>query len=246
MAQRQISAVFFYAQHTTSNHAHINRKEGITMANRKTTISPVWVTTHSDGTKLDGLQSISTSVLSNPLCQARRKCPDSICAHCYAETLCKCRTTLDEHLADNAEILSARLLTEEEAALVPIHSLYARIESFGDVRDVMTARNYIRIIRNHPFQHFGIWSKNPNLWAQAFDAEGKPSNCTYVHSSMYLNKRENPGYWFIDHVFTVWTPEVYDAEIRGTETECAGLSCLKCLKCYKKDMMPFYIDERKR
>ena len=47
----------------------------------------VWVTNHSEGTKMEGIQSISTSCLANPICEARKKIKGSICEKCYADTL---------------------------------------------------------------------------------------------------------------------------------------------------------------
>ena len=211
----------------------------------------IWVTMHSDGTKLEGIQSISTSVLVNPICQHRRGICGGICEKCYANALCQMRHSLDNHLVDNMEILSTRLLTKAEASAVPITTLYARIESFGDVRNVIQARNYIRIIRTHKLSRFGIWSKNWYIWYAAFLKEGKPRNCTFVLSSMFLNVRmEVPERMkpYVDHVFTVWTKDKYEALWRGGNTACAGIRCLSCLKCYTKTgkKVPFYIDELKR
>ena len=208
----------------------------------------IHVTKHTDGTKMDGIQSISTSVLQNPICQARRKCEGSICAKCYANSLCKMRKSLEEHLAENMTKLSSRLLTRQEAALVPGSSIIARIESFGDVANVTQARNYIRIIRQHPGSKWGVWSKNWGIWHAAFKAEGKPRNCTFVLSSPELNKRADVPEMmksYVDHVFTVWDREAYDRLFRGGKTECAGIQCMKCQKCYKK-RSSFYIDERVR
>lgn len=211
-------------------------------------IMQIHVTMHTDGTKMDGIQSISTSVLKNPICQARRKCPDSICAKCYANTLCKMRKNMEVHLAENFDKLSSRLLTRQEAALVPVSTLIARIESFGDVATVTQARNYIRIIRAHQCSRWGIWSKNWGIWHAAFLQDGKPRNCTFVLSSTELNHRADvPERMreYVDHVFTVWDRKTYDAMFKGGKTECAGIQCMKCQKCYKK-RTSFYIDERLR
>ena len=208
----------------------------------------IWVTTHSDGTKMEGIQSISTSCLANPICEARRKIEGSVCQKCYADSLGKMRKSLTKHLVDNMDILSKALLPERIAALVPISTVIARIESFGDVMNVTQARNYIRIIRTHKATKFGIWSKNLNLWGQAFEAEGKPRNCTYVHSSAMV---DIPDFilprWrkYVDHVFTVWSHDIYDANYKGTPSECAGIRCMNCLKCYKRGGQ-FYINERLR
>ena len=209
----------------------------------------IHVTKHSDGTKMHGIQSISTTSLCNPICRKRKTLCTGICAHCYADALCKLRHTLDTHLQQNYETLTRGLLTRKEAAAVPVTSSIARIESFGDVGNVTQARNYIRIIKAHPRIRFGIWSKNWGIWLAAFKAEGKPTNCTYVHSSREINiadtidPRMKP---YVDHVFTVWDKKTYpDVIKKSPRTECAGLSCINCRKCYRKNTA-FHINERLR
>lgn len=209
----------------------------------------IHVTEHNKASKMAGIQSVGTTSLVNPICQKRKELCDGICAHCYADRICKMRTSLEKHLAQNYEKLTSRLLTPSEAAAVPVTSLIARIESFGDVANVIQARNYIRIIRAHKWIRFGIWSKNWGIWMAAFKKEGKPKNCTYVYSSMHLNMQDGiyPGMRkYVDHVFTVWEKEFYPHVIKGNpDSECAGLSCAQCQKCYKKDG-PYYINERLR
>lgn len=207
----------------------------------------IHVTNHSKGTKMDGVQSIGTSSLNNPICKKRKEVCGGVCAHCYAAALCKFRTTLQHNLEDNYRQLTARLLTPKEAAAVPVTSLIARIESFGDVANVIQARNYIRIIRAHNWIRFGIWSKNWGIWHAAFKLEGKPKNCTFVLSSMHLNQPVDAHPMmkkYVDHVFTVWTKDQYE-KFEGGPTECAALSCAKCQKCYRKGGS-FEINERLR
>lgn len=208
----------------------------------------IHVTFHSDGTKMQDIQSISTPCSCNGICLFRQHCDGSICKACFAKKLMEYRLNLEEALKPNFDLLTSRLLTRDEAAAVAIYTEIGRIESFGDVANVTQARNYIRIIRTHKRTQFGIWSKNWGIWYAAFLKEGKPRNCTFVLSSMFLNKRaEVPERMkpYVDHVFTVWEPKLYDAQFPGTATECAGLSCMKCRKCYKRGGS-FYIDERKR
>ena len=218
------------------------------MANRSQFMS-IHVTNHSDNTKMAGIQSIGTTSLCNPICQKRKEQCDGVCAHCYADSLCKMRKSLNVHLVENYEKLTSRLLTPAEAAAVPVTSLIARIESFGDVANVIQARNYLRIIRAHKWIQFGIWSKNWGIWLAAFKKEGKPKNCTYVHSSMCLNAVDGvyPDMQkYVDHVFTVWDKELYPQVIeKNPASECAGLSCSQCQKCYRKNSI-YYINERLR
>lgn len=212
-------------------------------------MTAIHVTRHSDGTKMQGIQSIGTTSLVNPICRKRKEVCGGICEHCYADALCKCRRSLNDHLRDNFRALNARLLTAKEAKAVPVSSAIARIESFGDVASVTQARNYLRIIKAHPDIRFGIWSKNWGIWLAAFKKEGKPKNCTYVHSSGQVNipdsidpRMKN----YVDHVFTVWDKKTYPGVIaKKPRTECAGLSCMECRKCYRKNTS-YYINERLR
>ena len=206
----------------------------------------VWVTMHSDGTKMHGIQSISTAVTCNPFCAVRRANGESVCAHCYAETLCKMRKSMREHIEDNYRILNERLLTEDECRRIPLVTRIVRIESFGDVSSVLQALNDIRIIRANDDLTFGIWSKNWNFWRQAFDIEGKPENCTFVLSSLRLNEPvmvPESMRKYVDHVFTVYDKEHYVFE--NTPHHCAGVQCRTCLKCYRKGTS-FHIAEKLR
>ena len=210
----------------------------------------VWVTDHTKGTKLAGIQSINTSVVLNPICQKRSKNPNSVCAKCYAENLLRMRKALAEHLEENTHILTMPM-NDIQIATVPVSSYFVRIESFGDVANVEQCKNYIRIINAHPMQQFGAWTKNIGLWARAFEELGKPANLSMVFSSPRVNERGKvePKYrkW-IDHRFTVWTKAEYERRrFAGGCTACAGISCIsQCgCKCYKKDTS-FDIDEQLR
>lgn len=211
----------------------------------------IHVTTHtskkgSNMNKMDGIQSVSTSVKLNPICKFRAQCGNSVCAHCYASKLVGYRRKLAECLETNHEILNNHLLSETEAMQVEFTTALGRIEAFGDVASVTCARNYIRIIRANPETKFGIWTKNCGIWLAAFHKEGKPDNTTFVVSSPRLNEPvEIPELIrpYVDHVFTVWDKEHYT--FGNTETECAGLCCRKCRKCYRKETS-FYINEKLR
>lgn len=207
----------------------------------------IHVTHHSKGTKMDGFQSIGTTSLCNPICRKRKGVCGGVCEKCYADALCRFRGSLNKNLTENYQNLTSRLMTKKEAALVPVTTAYARIESFGDVASVIQARNYLRIIKAHRAIHFGIWSKNDGIWHAAFKAEGKPRNCTYVHSSMEVNKIDPIKEWmkqYTDHIFTVWSKDRY-SQFEGGNTECAGIRCRTCLKCYKKGTS-YHINEKLR
>ena len=63
------------------------------------------ITKHTDGTKMDLMQSISTNCLCNKRCIARSKNPATICSHCYANTAEKRFSGLNKNTTENAEML---------------------------------------------------------------------------------------------------------------------------------------------
>ena len=125
---------------------------------------------------------------------------------------------------------------------------YLRIESFGDIANVIQARNYIRIIKAFPEKRCAIWSKNILIWKEAFDLEGKPKNTTYIHSSGTVNKIDDidkEKYSFVDHVFTVFDKNY--VKKNNIVINCGGKKCLECIKarknCYFRNNT-FYINEQ--
>lgn len=203
-------------------------------------VQMVKVTQHSSGSKMEGFVSVNSSALVNPICNARRTVKGSVCEKCYAKNLLNLRKGLADNTATNGRILQEYLLSEYAWSFLPVNTLYARIESFGDVANVTQARNYIRIIKAHPMTTWGIWSKNADIWAEAFKLEGKPTNCTYVHSSMMIGIIDSiPDCIseYTDHVFTVFPRKTVQP------INCGGTHCMTCLKCYHKGT-DFDISER--
>lgn len=200
------------------------------------TLARIHLTMHDSEHKLAGIQSLSTSVLENPICQARRKVKGSVCEKCYAAHLVAYRKNLNNCLIRNYKILTDHLLDKREAASCQFMTALGRIESFGDVSCVTHARNYIRIERANPQTRFVIFSKNLEIYHEAFELEGKPRNTTFVYSSPNVNEiAEIPAKYedMVDHVFTVHDKAHY-TEYRGTPSECNRLRCLKCQKCWKR------------
>jgi len=210
-------------------------------------VSCLWIVNHYKR-KLEGISSISSSVHDNCKCAAWRKVKDCICQLCYAFNQQAYQTGLKEHNIINGLILRNVLLPVKAFKALTIVFPYLRIESFGDVANVIQARNYIRIIKAFPRKRCAIWSKNLEIWKQAIDAEGKPDNTTFVFSSPYLNKQVSrtilERYSFIDHIFTVYTKKY--AKEHNITINCGGRKCLECIRkkinCYfRNDTL--YINE---
>ena len=193
--------------------------------------SPVYVSDYMTG-KMAGVPSISTSVLYNPICESRRKCGDSICAHCFAAATLNQYKAAGAHAKENFELLTSRILEKSE---LPIFGnvRFVRIESFGDVANETQAVNYANIALNNPGVIFGWWTKNVKIVAAAFDSiGGKPSNVILIESSEKVNVEKAPSSEYVDKVFTVYDKK-YIRE-NGVEINCGARSCVACQRCYTK------------
>lgn len=218
--------------------------------NARRLVSCLWIV-HHNARKLAGIDSISSSVHDNCICAAFRKLKDCICAKCYAFNQQAFQTGLREHNIINGIILRNVLIPVSAFKALAFIYPYIRIESFGDVANVIQARNYLRIIKAFPGKRCAIWSKSAAIWDKAIKEEGKPANTTFVLSSPYLNKPiaktilEN--FPFIDHVFTVYTKSY--ARKNNIVINCGGRKCLDCIlkgkACYFRNT-EFYINELKK
>lgn len=212
-------------------------------------IRALWIVNHN-ANKLQGISSISSSVHDNFFCKCRQDIENCICQYCYAYNQQSYQTGLKEHNIINGLVLRNVLIPVEYFRMLVILFPYLRIESFGDVANVIQARNYIRIIKAFPEKRCAIWSKNIMIWKQAFDIEGKPGNTTFVFSSSFLNRPESERarkYWFVDHVFTVFTKKY--AKEHNININCGGRKCLECIlagkACYHRGT-DFEINELKK
>lgn len=199
----------------------------------KLSVGTVKVSTGMTG-KMRGIESLSTSTDTNPICQARRNCKGSVCEHCFAHRTLSMYKQSREAYAQNGEVLANHLLSKREAGFIRFSTALGRIESFGDVANVIQARNYIRIVRGNPQTMFGAWTKNPEIWDEAFAIEGKPRNLSMVVSSMWLNKELDASKLpaWVDYTFTVYTKE-YIKE-HDVFINCGARSCSTCHRCYDR------------
>ena len=213
-------------------------------------VKHVWIVNHMKR-KLEGICSISSSVHDNCNCARWRKLKDCICKYCYAYNQQAFQTGLREHNILNGFILRNILIPVSAFKKLVLIFPYLRIESFGDVANVVQARNYIRIIKAFPGKRCAIWSKNLAIWKQAFAIEGKPENTTFVYSSPYINVKVSEtildDHPYIDHIFTVFTKAF--AKKHNIVINCGGRKCLDCIikkiNCYFRGG-PLYINELKK
>lgn len=191
------------------------------------------ITTKHTG-KMSGMQSLSTSVLLNPICKERSKDPDSICAHCYAARMAKAYKGLNKVLADNTDVLTSRIIPDNELPI--INAAYFRFEAFGDISSENQIRNYFHIAAKNPDTKFALWTKNPHIIKKAIEGGGceKPSNLIIIFSSAIVNKPTLDAmdrYGFIDKVFTVYDK----AHAADVTINCGSRKCIECRRCYSRN-----------
>ena len=202
----------------------------------------LWETTHTG--KMKGIKSIGTSCADNKFCIKRRQNGLSICSHCYADTYMKMRQALKDHLADNAYVLTSKLL---EGRDIPVtNDLIYRFESFGDLQNATQLENYVVIAEQNEYTRFALWTKNIWFLDEVFNKKGikKPSNMRIVVSSPMLNKPmelDRKRYWMVDKVFTVYDKKFIKEH--NVEINCGSRNCLGCKKCYVDEDV-FYINEK--
>lgn len=182
--------------------------------------------------KMEGMWSLSTSCKQNPYCIERSKIPGSICEKCYAQNMMKMYKQLDPCMRKNGEILSSRILNEDELPILNV--AFFRFEAFGDLINDTHVINYFNICKLNPDTHFALWTKNPKLIASAINkGHEKPSNLQVVLSSPFINTKAICRLKFVDKIFTV-----YDRQFiiqNNIETNCHGKDCLKCKLCYQNN-----------
>ena len=193
--------------------------------------SPVCVSDDMSG-KMEGIPSVSTSCLNNPICLARMQQGDSICAHCFAETTLKRYKDCGKNCLSNTVLLTSSILPDNLLPHFPNVSI-VRIESFGDVANVTQAINYANMCRVNPLVTFAWWTKNVSIVAAAFDQVGKPDNVILIESSPKVNNKIQPSSHYVDKVFTVYSKE-YIIE-HNIDINCGARCCATCRNCYRKD-----------
>lgn len=194
--------------------------------------------------KMLGKRSLSTSVVENPICKQRRLNGNSVCAKCYAAKMLNGIYKKDSGcFVKNFELLQKPLKT---VPIFPKHWKDFRFEAFGDIASETQFHNYCLIARANPNVTFAIWSKNLWIMDRVFKYESKPKNLIIIQSSVSVNKAEEPKYWFVDKVFTVYSDRETAKEL-GVKINCEAKRthkrCADCNKCYNLKNKTKYINE---
>lgn len=182
--------------------------------------------------KMDGMASLSTSVIENPICRARAKVPGSICKECFATAMFKrYGDSFSDCFRKNTEVLTNIIIPVEEWPVV--NYAYFRLESFGDLQNVNQVINYFNFAKANKRTTFALWTKNPEFIRKAIEAgHKKPKNLIIIQSSCFINKTDEAAGDFIDKVFTVYDKETIKEN--NVAINCGARNCLKCRRCYTK------------
>lgn len=196
--------------------------------------------------KMSDLYSISTSPLCNDLCMKRAENKDCICHYCYSQNMNKFMKTLRENLIKNTDILTTRILSDEEIPYINAPLGMFREEAFGDLVNEIQVVNYFSFARLNPHCKVALWTKNPWIIESAIKKYNliKPENLRIIGSSYFLNTPMTAfykRYWFIDNVFTVYTKK-FIAE-NHIVINCGGKSCASCRACYDGTHASYEINE---
>lgn len=188
--------------------------------------------------KMQGMISLSTSVLLNTYCQTHCKVDNSICQHCYAARMNKMYKGLENVTAANTKALTENIIPVN--AWPMINACYIRLEAFGDLNNVTQVINYFNFCKANKQAKIALWTKNPNLIDQAIKAgHKKPNNLVIIVSSLFLNTISNYNYDFIDKVFTVYDK----GHAKQVNINCGARNCLTCNRCYHRTKNIEYINE---
>jgi hypothetical protein len=155
--------------------------------------------------KLEGLEAISTSPLDNEYCQRMSAGGVGICEHCYSCSMLNgLRKNCRPAWKRNGEILSSRILSDDEIAQIKFKSDIIRFNAHGELINEIHFKNLVNIARLNPKRTFALWTKRVSL-VQSVDKE-KPHNLIIIKSSVQLNKAEPLPRGF-DKVFTVFNKD---------------------------------------
>ena len=198
----------------------------------------VYITQYHTG-KMEGMYSLSTSKLLNPLCKQRMKNKETICSKCYVSRIFGRFPRVSKTLAQNTKVLTNKVLKE----FPYINKRIFRLEAFGDLINTTQVINYFNLCKANKPVIFALWTKNPHLIEETIKlGYRKPKNLVVIVSSVFVNKRANLKdykYKFIDQVFTVYTKDY--AKENKININCGAKSCVMCRKCYEGSIK--YINE---
>ena len=201
-------------------------------------------TNHKD--KMQDMYSLSTACTCNEHCKKRAAVKGCICNKCYAMTMNKRFSNLNKMLENNADILTTRILSNDEMPYINAPLGMFRLEAFGDLINEIQVVNYFNIVKANPHCDCALWTKNPWIIASAIEKFNlvKPENLRIIGSSYMINnpmEKYFKQFDFIDNIFTVYTKDY--VQTNNINITCGGRSCKSCQKCYRGSHSEYEIKE---
>ena len=189
--------------------------------------------------KMEGICSISTSVVLNPFCQKQQAVGGSICSHCFAEAMMKMYAALEEKLARNTKVLTESIIPEDQLPDTTGLKIF-RFESFGDLNNETQLQNYLNIVKKNPMTRFTLWTKRYSLVKDYFGKHDVPENFTLIISSLMVNKKmpltflKECGKFKKGQLksFTVYDYDYIKEHYSEMNINCGSRFCMGCRLCY--------------
>lgn len=209
--------------------------EKLTSLERFTLLTIYKVSYHDSG-KIEGTSSLDSTATNCEFCQNMRNNNAGnkacICNYCYDERQEQYRINVLNRHTLNMLIMSTVEFTIDELKVLPLTAI-TRVNSSGDTRNEIYARNMIKCCYAFPFIKFGYWAKNVKPIIAACDALGKPENVKLIESACYIGKPVKKAKYF-DYVFIVYPDkESTEKAIAAGASACNGKQCRACgYKCY--------------
>lgn len=177
--------------------------------------------------KLEGFQAVNFDPTSSKFCSKMHNVLGAVCKHCYSyKAISSYRKSCAAPFRRNAELMRKVLKDFQIPRFMP--GAYVRLLAHGDMDSLQQLYGFVAIANANPETNFTIWTKRTDFVAKI--AKAKPSNMTFIQSSMFINKPAAIAEGF-DAVFTVYDDEgLMDKE----SFRCTGKKCSKCMYCYKE------------
>lgn len=204
----------------------------------KITLLSIYKVSYHDSGKIEGTSSLDSTATNCEFCQnMRNNNADNkacICVHCYDAAQEKYRINVLNRHTLNMLIMSTVEFEMDELKTLPLTAI-TRVNSSGDTRNEIYARNMLKCCFAFPFVKFGYWAKNVGPIIAACDALGKPENVCLIESACYIGKEIKKAKYF-DYVFIVYPDkETTKKAIQAGASACNGKKCRECgYKCYFK------------
>ena len=191
--------------------------------------------------KMEGMQSISTSNLTNPMCIRNKEVKGSICQKCYANTMLQMYSSLHNKCEDNTKLLTTRILDNSELPI--INCAIFRFEAFGDIHNKIHLENYVNIAKKNPYCRFSLWTKNYEVALEFFKENECADNFTLILSSLFINVKYDLTAFKATgrfkkgqlKVFTVYSMDYISEHYNELDLNCGSRFCMGCQKCYAKN-----------